>query len=59
MKDYINEEDHDVEAYYSNGPEGYLPVLGCSCGFGDRQYNWEDAGVAYDKHFKSLTNDRN
>ena len=47
-----NELLHLVDAFYSNGPGGYQPVMTCSCGWSGHGETWADVGEFYDEHLK-------
>jgi hypothetical protein len=44
-----------MDAYYSNGLEGYLPTLQCECGKRFREANWEEAGIEADLHLEECS----
>lgn len=46
---------HGIEsAHYSNGYDGYKPVIVCECGFATRYgyERWQDVGEEYDQHLE-------
>lgn len=46
----MNEEPHEVEAYYAAVGGRVYRVLACSCGARSMSDSWEAAGAAFDQH---------
>lgn len=53
----MSETQHGIAgAYYSSNGEQYQPAMECMCGWSTgRQFNWEDAGVMFDEHLKTVS----
>lgn len=50
------EIEHGIAgACYSNGPDGFLPMMDCLCGFGTVYGNttWAETGAEFDEHIEA------
>jgi hypothetical protein len=45
---------HNIEAFYTSNGYEFRPVLTCSCGFTIRAFNWQDCGLAMDRHLREV-----